>query len=67
MTTKITVATASGKMRVAFCKFCSEINSGEWKRGFTTCGHLRRNEHAFSTLEIVVLPTVLEILQVKEQ
>jgi len=37
MTTKLTVANVSGKMRVAFCKlFFSETNSEKWKRGFTT-------------------------------
>ena len=37
MTTNLTVATASGKMRVAFCNFFfSETNSGKWKRSFTT-------------------------------
>jgi len=38
MTTNLTVATASGKRRVAFCNlFFSETNNGKWKRSFTTC------------------------------
>jgi len=38
MTTNLTVATASGKKRVAFCNlFFSETNNGKWKRSFTTC------------------------------
>ena len=36
-TTKLTVVTASGKMKVAFCKlFFSETDSEKWKRSFTT-------------------------------
>ena len=50
MTTNLTVAIASGKMRVAFCKlFFSETNSEKWKKKvlrLTTCGVLRRNKHA---------------------
>ena len=37
MTTNLTVATASGKRRLAFCNyFFSETNSEKWKRNFTT-------------------------------
>jgi len=51
MTTNLTVATANGKRRVAFCNlFFSETNNGKWKRSFTTCvcGVLRRNKHALT-------------------
>ena len=38
MTINLTVATASGKRRVAFCNlFFSETNNEKWKRNFTTC------------------------------
>ena len=37
MTTNLTVATASEKIRVAFCNlFFSETSSEKWKRSFTT-------------------------------
>jgi len=50
MTTNLTVATASGKRRVAFCNlFFSETNNGKWKRSFTTCV-LRRNKHAHNVI-----------------
>ena len=49
MTTNLTVATANGKIRVAFCKlFCSETKSGKLKREFydlqlaTFCGETNR-------------------------
>ena len=54
MTTSLTVATVSEKMRVAFCKlFFSKTNNGKWKRSFTTCDILRRNKHAQYGLSIM--------------